>query len=104
MDVCTFSRLRGTRGTGCRALARKRLYTAVGPLKFQLILASFDLVNRVLWIGMSNEQFPITYKGYFGRSTLYRLLRVFGISEMVERQIADADFTVDPWMVSLIRC
>src|SRR6266542_4941413 len=45
--------------------ARKRLYTAVGPLKFQLILASSDFVNRVLRIGMSSEQFPITYKGYF---------------------------------------
>lgn len=86
-----------------RLEARKRLYTAVGPLRFQLILATGDLLNRVARIGSGKQQYPIGYKGYFGRSTLYRLLRVFGIAELIERQVADADFAVDPWMANLIK-
>ena len=42
-------------------------------------------------------------KGYFGQSTAYRMLRVLAICELVERQIAYADFAVDPDMRSLLR-
>jgi hypothetical protein len=83
--------------------ARKRLYTVVEPLKFQLIWASAELVNRIWAIGTDEQEYPITYKGNFGRSTLYRVLRVFGVAELLEWQMANADFTVDTSMVSLIR-
>jgi hypothetical protein len=82
--------------------ARKRLYTVVGPLKFQLVLAADDFVNRIKQLGTGSQD-PITYKGYFGRSTLYRLLRVFGLAELIERQVTHADFAVDNGVTTLIK-
>src|SRR5882762_9627649 len=40
---------------------------------------------------------------YYGRSTLYRLLRPIAIAELIEQQIAYADFSVDPSGVDLLR-
>ncbi len=82
--------------------ARKRLYTAVGPLRFQLIQAAVQLRSRIGSFGRD-----ITYdtrlSSYFGRSLLFRIGQVLALTELIERQIAYADFTVDPGMVSLLR-
>ena len=83
------------------ARARIRLYEAVGPLRFQLLMASRDLVRRVSdhhrrrWI-MSPSQ-------YYGRSFVYRLLRPLAVAHLIEREMSFADFSVDPDAVALLR-
>lgn len=86
-----------------RSEARKRLYLAVGPLRFQLLIAAAELANRITRIGDVNIAYDMSIKRYFGQSTAYRLLRVLAISELIERQIAYADFAVDPAMRSLLK-
>jgi hypothetical protein len=82
--------------------ARKRLYTAIGPLRVQLVKACADLAARVDRIG-NGQRFPISLDGYYGQSTIFRLLRIFAISELIERQMAYADFSVDVSMAGLLR-
>jgi hypothetical protein len=76
--------------------AQKRLYAAIGPLRFQLIDACAEFVGRVNRIGSGKQPYSTSLKGYFGRSTAFRLLRLVAITELIERQIAYADFSVDP--------
>ena len=40
--------------------------------------------------------------GYYGSNTLYRLLRPLAIAELIERQVAYADFSVDQSAVELL--
>jgi hypothetical protein len=82
--------------------ARKRLYTAIGPLRFQLVIASKELVSRVGNMG-TGKQYGLSVSGYFGKSTIFRVLRIFAVCELIERQIAYADFSVDPSTVALLR-
>jgi hypothetical protein len=86
-----------------RAEARKRLYLAVGPLRFQLLVAAAELANRVSRIGDGQYVYDMSIKGYFGQSTAYRMLRVLAIVELIERQVSYADFTVDPEMRELLK-
>lgn len=86
-----------------REEARKRLYLAVGPLRFQLLVAAAELASRVARIGDGNR-YNMDKDKYFAQSTVYRLLRVLAIGELIERQVAYADFAVDPEMRSLLRC
>lgn len=81
--------------------ARKRLYTAVGPLRFQLIQAAVQLRSRVR--SFRRAAYDVSLAGYFGRSLLFRIGQVLALTELIERQIAYADFAVDPGMVSLLR-
>jgi len=84
--------------------AQKRLYEAVGPLRFQLQVASREFADRVSSHvergGYSTRLHG--YDGYYGRSMLYRLLRPLAIATMIERQISFADFSVDPSIVKLL--
>jgi hypothetical protein len=83
--------------------ARKRLYLAIGPLRFQLLLACRDLAGRVQSLGSSERHYSLSLTGYFGRSTLYRLLRVLAIAEVIETQVALNDFSVDPGAIDCLR-
>jgi len=83
--------------------ARKPLYTVLGPLRFQLIMASEEFANRINNMGGGSQGYSVSMDGYFGRSTAFRLLRVFGLAELIERQVAHADFSVDPATVDLLR-
>jgi len=83
--------------------ARKRLYSAIGPLRFQLIIASGELANRVANIGTGTQPYSLSIGGYFGKSTAFRMLRVFGLAELIERQVTHADFSVDPATIDLLR-
>jgi hypothetical protein len=82
--------------------ARKRLYTAIGPLRFQLTSASADFVYRISRIG-GGQSYPTSLNNYFGQSTTFRLLRLFAISELIERQMAHFDFSADPSTRDLLR-
>jgi hypothetical protein len=86
-----------------RLEARKHLYTAIGPLRFQLIIAAAEFANRVANIGTGKQDYSLAMTGYFGRSTGFRLLRLYALAELIERQIAHADFSVDAGTVSLLR-
>jgi hypothetical protein len=86
-----------------RLEARKRLYAAIGPLRFQLVMACGDFANRIKRIGTGQQSYATSLKGYFGRSTVFRFLRLFGIADLIQRQAAYADFSVDPSMVKLLR-
>lgn len=86
-----------------RAEAKKRLYLAVGPLRFQLLVAAAELSNRVERIGDGKYVYDMSINSYFGQSTAYRILRVLAISELIERQVAYADFAVDPEMRGLLK-
>ncbi len=82
--------------------ARKRLYVAVGPLRFQLLLACRDLAGRIEAHGR-RQQYLMDITSYYGRSTLYRLLRPLAVAELIERQIAYSDFAVDQSAVDCLR-
>jgi hypothetical protein len=81
--------------------ARQRLYAAVGPLRFQLVVACRDLASRV--DAMSRDRYNTRIDGYFGQNTLYRLLRPLTLVELVERQTNYVDFGVDPTGLVLLR-
>lgn len=83
--------------------AKKRLYQAVGPLRFQLAIACADFAGRVGRIGRGTQRYDTSIEGYFGSSTAYRLLRIFALTELIERQVAYADFSVDPSIAGLLR-
>lgn len=82
--------------------ARKRLYQAIGPLRFQLMVACRDAASRVERYGEAHR-YATTVTGYYGRNTLYRLLRPIAIAELIEQQIAYADFSVDLSAIDLLR-
>lgn len=82
--------------------ARKRLYTAIGSLRFQLLLACREWAGRVQAHGQ-RESYHMTLDGYYGRSTLYRLLRPLALAELIEREIAFFDFTVDSSAMDCLR-
>ncbi|MBN3723553.1 hypothetical protein [Burkholderia sp. Ac-20379] len=74
--------------------ARKRLYEAVGPLRFQLLLACRDLASRIERHD-KRQSYEMSLDRYYARSFLYRCLRPLVICELVERQMSVADFSVD---------
>jgi hypothetical protein len=82
--------------------ARKRLYAAIGPLRFQLLLACRDLTGRIISHG-TRKNYSTSVETYYGRSTLFRIIRPLALSELIERQIAYADFAVDPAAVRLLK-
>jgi hypothetical protein len=82
--------------------AKRRLYLAIGPLRFQLLLACRDFARRIESI-CAREHYVLTLSGYYGRSTVYRLLRPLAIAELIERQVGVADFAVDPSAVVCLR-
>lgn len=82
--------------------ARRRLYTAIGPLRFQLLMACRDLSGRIAAFH-TQDRYQLTLGGYYGRSTLYRVLRPLSIGELIERQLGIADFAVDPAAVDCLR-
>jgi hypothetical protein len=87
-----------------RSEARKRLYQALGPLRFQLLVAASEWTNRVARFGLKRSgSYDMSLQGHFLRSTAYRLLRLLAIAELIERQSAFADFTVDPGMRTLLK-
>jgi hypothetical protein len=81
--------------------ARKRLYTAIGPLRFQLLLACRQAAHRIE--GHGAHPYPLDLKEYYGQNMLYRILRPLAISDLIERHIAYADFSVDPSAIQLLR-
>ena len=87
-----------------RAEARKRLYQALGPLRFQLLVAAAEWTNRVARIGDKDAgMYDMSLNGHFLRSTAYRFLRLVAVAELIERQIAFSDFAVDPDMRTLLK-
>jgi hypothetical protein len=82
--------------------AKKRLYEAVGPLRFQLVVAARDLASRVDSHRRSSH-WVLAPDGYYVHSFLYRLLRPLAIGVLVERTMSYADFSVDPSSVDLLR-
>jgi len=82
--------------------ARRRLYLAVGPLRFQLLLACRDCSSRISAHGR-HERYEINVASYYGQSTLYRLLRPLALVELIERQISFFDFSVDKEAVDCLR-
>lgn len=84
--------------------ARRRLYQAVGPLRYQLLVAAAEWTNRVVRIGdIDASTYDMSINGHFLRSTAYRFLRLLAVAELIERQIAFADFAVDPDMRILLK-
>lgn len=73
--------------------AKKRLYNTIGPLKFQLLLACNDLVGRIKKHPARN--YTMSVKQYYGLNTIYRILKPLAIAQLIEYQIAHADFAVD---------
>jgi len=80
--------------------AKRRLYLAIGPLKFQLLLAARDYQVRIK--NHARHPFRLDIGSYYGRSTAYRLARLFCLCELIERQVAYADFAVDESAVKLL--
>jgi hypothetical protein len=49
------------------------------------------------------RKYEMTMNDYYGRNTLYRLLRPIAIAELIERQMTYADFSVDPTSIEPLR-
>lgn len=81
--------------------ARRRLYEAVGPLQFQLLIAARDVVRRVSTHHL--DDWNMQTDGYYVRSFVYRILRPLSILELVEQQMSYADFSVDPTGYQLLQ-
>jgi hypothetical protein len=81
--------------------ARQRLYAAVGPLRFQLVIACREVASRIE--ALHKRRFDTAMDGYFGPNTLYRLLRPLTLAELIERQTNYVDFSVDRAAVILLR-
>jgi hypothetical protein len=81
--------------------ARKRLLEAIGPLRFQLLLACQDATARIQQLSSGNWNMNV--KDYYGAETLYRILRPFAVAELIERQLNYVDFAVDSTMHNLLR-
>jgi hypothetical protein len=82
--------------------ARKRLYLAIGPLRLQLLLACRDLAGRIASHGRERT-YATDVHGYYGMSTMFRVVRPLALAELAERQIAYADFAVDPGSLEMLR-
>jgi len=79
--------------------ARKRLYSTIGPLKFQLLLACRDLALHI----DNFYPYSLSPQDYYGKSTLYRIIRPLAIAELIERQLSIVDFTIDKEAINLLR-
>lgn len=82
--------------------ARQRLYEAVGPLRFQLLMACHDVVRRVSGHPLDRTR-SIDPMQYYGSSTLFRLLRPLAVCILVQRRMNASDFSVDPSSVKLLQ-
>lgn len=82
--------------------AKRRLYEVVGPLRFQMLMATRDVTRR-LASHHETPQWNLGVDQYFGRSTMYRLLRPLAIAYLVEQRTSFADFSVDESGLDLIR-
>jgi len=71
--------------------ARKRLYQVIGPPKFQLLIACRDASRRIEEHAQRIE-YSTRLEGYYGRSTLYRLVRPLAISML---QKTEDKFVID---------
>lgn len=81
--------------------ARKRLYEAIGPLRFQLLLAVRDLLRRLK--SHPTHSWSMDPSTYYAHSFIYRLLRPLAIVQLIERQMGTADFSVDASALDVIR-
>lgn len=81
--------------------ARQRLYKAVGPLRFQLIQSAVAVRDRTT--NNASHRYRLSDRGYFFRSTLYRLASLIALLELIERQVAYFDFSVDDSMLRIVR-
>ncbi|TGD74628.1 hypothetical protein E4634_05350 [Mangrovimicrobium sediminis] len=81
--------------------ARKRLYAAVGPLRFQLLLAARDLVGR--FSVHHGTQWNMDPDRYYVKSCVYRLLAPLAVGQLIQRQLSLVDFSVDREAVGLLR-
>ena len=81
--------------------AKKRLYQLIGPLKFQLLLACRDAAHRVEGHGLK-AAYDMSVKGYYGINTIHRILRPIAIAELIEQQVAFADFAVAESAIKLL--
>lgn len=81
--------------------AKARLYSAIGPLKFQLLLAARDLTIRIR--DLPRHPYELKVGGHYGKSTIYRIARLFCLTELIERQVTYADFSVDSSAVRLLQ-
>ncbi len=82
--------------------ARLRLYEAIGPLRFQLLLACRDVERRVS-LHLEGGPWDMNPAGYFARSFIFRILRPLALIILVERQTRYADFAVDESSLDLIK-
>jgi hypothetical protein len=82
--------------------ASKRLNEVIGPLRMQLLLSARDVVRRVHGHA-GHIGWDMDPSGSFVRTFVYRLLRPLAISQLIERQMSTADFSVDPAAIALLR-
>jgi hypothetical protein len=82
-------------------MARKRLSEVIGPLRMQLLFSARDVVRRVR--GHVRQGWNMDPSGTYVRSFVYRLLRPLAVSQLIERQMSFADFSVDSSAVALLR-
>lgn len=84
------------------ATARLRLYEAIGPLRFQLLLACRDVERRVS-VHVEGGPWDMDPAKYFVRSFIFRILRPLALIILVERETRYADFAVDESSLDLIK-
>jgi hypothetical protein len=83
--------------------AKQRLYLAIGSLKFQLLISCRDMAKHINTHGNANVLYSLDRDDYYGKSTLYRIIHPLVIVTLIEKQVAVADFSVDPEAIDLLR-
>jgi hypothetical protein len=88
--------------------ARKKIYASIGPLHFQLLIASRDAWGRI-WRHpvycdkTTGKPYSLSVNNYYGLSTLYRILRPLAIAEIIERRMGSFDFRIEPCAIDLLK-
>lgn len=80
--------------------AKKRLYQAVGPLRFQLLLAARDVVRR--FRAHHGKRWNMDPNGHYVKSCVYRILAPLAVGQLIERQMSLVDFSIDKEAIGLL--
>jgi hypothetical protein len=77
--------------------ARKRLYSEIQPLLFQLMELSESAYRWVMGLARTARQGQLSWlsKGYYLRMTIYRLTAPLAVFRLIQRRLTVVDLTVD---------
>lgn len=92
--------------------ARKRLYLECGPLLFQLSEFAERAIGRITGLARTAADGDLEagrswlVRGYYSRSTYYRLIAPLAVGKLLQKRLTHLDLSLDPaihWQYTLIK-